>query len=37
MYVAAGHKEIVELLLNNGAYIDHQDISGWTALINAGK
>jgi ankyrin repeat protein len=32
-----GHKDVVELLLTNGANIDQQSGSGWTALMSAGK
>ena len=32
-----GHKDIVQILLENGAKIDLQDYNGWTALIKAGK
>jgi len=31
-----GHKDIVQILLDNDANIDHQDYFGWTALTNAG-
>jgi len=34
--VLNGHKKIVQVLLDNGAEIDHQDQWGWTALMNAG-
>ena len=32
-----GHKDVVQILLENGAKIDLQDYNGWTALIKAGK
>jgi len=30
-----GHKDIVQILLDNGANIDHQEEHGWTALMAA--
>ena len=32
-----GHKDVVQLLLDNGANIDHQTNYGYTALMRAGK
>merc|ERR1711988_368697 len=30
-----GHKDIVQILLDNGANINHQEVDGWTALMFA--
>ena len=32
-----GYKDIVQILLENGAKVDHQDVGRYTALIYAGK
>ena len=34
---AHGHKDIVQILLDNGAKIEHQQEDGKTALMLAGK